>query len=310
MHKNKKHKIVLLMYENFNEEIQKILVDDTIDYLILLYFTSNMKKNLLLLEESRKFFFNINTDEFMKNIFIFSQREFLANDLLVRGVITPKNIEAFDYFKFITLYEYGNYPNIEEFLLANRKEFAYSLDLYEKKDPWLYYKNKTGVLVVSEKTQNKILENYHKVRVFIPEIIIAILGGKDDESLIKILKLIGADAHIIIGVINRMVVPYSKRTDAYFFVDNDNYEEFCLKFLNNFLEIEGLEKLREFLQIPVKNFEADMTYDEEREIEKKKIKYYRLELDKGDTLKMNIDISKDRLLLNNGLNKKYILSKI
>lgn len=312
MLKNKKHKITLLMYENFDEEIQRILINDNINYTIFLYFSSNMKRNIQLLEKSKKFFFNVNSDEFMKNIFIFSQREFLANDLLVNGVITPKNIEKFDYFKFITLYEQGEYSGIEEFLWEKQKEFEYSLDMYEKDEPWLYYKNRTGVLVVSEKTYDKILENYHKVKFFIPEVIVTILGNENDELLINILKLIGADAHIILGIINKLIVPYTKRTDAYIFIPEEEYANIGQEFIDKLLEIEeypiGLTRLREFLKIPEKNFEADMTYDEEREIERKEKKYYELNIEKGSSLKREIQNFEKSIILNVGLKKKYVLS--
>lgn len=41
----KRKRIALLTFENFNDEIQNILLNSEIDYLIFLYFTSNMSKN-------------------------------------------------------------------------------------------------------------------------------------------------------------------------------------------------------------------------------------------------------------------------
>lgn len=53
---NKIKKIALLTYENFNEEIQNILLDSETEYLIFLYFTSNANKNLNLLEKTKNTF--------------------------------------------------------------------------------------------------------------------------------------------------------------------------------------------------------------------------------------------------------------
>lgn len=311
---NKIKKIALLTYENFNEEIQNILLDSETEYLIFLYFTSNANKNLNLLEKTKKYFFNPSKDEYMKNVLILSKKEFLANDLLVRGIITPNNLENFDYFNFINLYEQNNDLNIDKFLIDNRDTFNYKLDLYDKKSPWLYYQNKTGILIIDENTHDKILKNYHKVRFFIPEIVLVTLGGTGDEKLIKLLKLIGADAHITLGFINKLAIPYTKRTDAYVYIEKENYAEIGRNFINKILFNQSypnnLIELRNFLKIPEKNFEADMTYDEEREINKKEIKYYSLVLESGRSLKNEVTINEDTLIFNSGLQKKYTLSKI
>lgn len=310
----KRKRIALLTFENFNDEIQDILLNSEIDYLIFLYFTSNMSKNKTLLENTRKYFFNTQKDEYIKNVVILSSKEYLANDMLVRGVITPKDMESFDYFKFITLYEHKESESIESFLVENSKKFNYKLDLYDKKSPWIYFQNKTGVLIVNENTKDTILENYHKIKFIIPEIILTTLGGSCDDKIIKLLKLIGADAHITLGFINKMVVPYTKRTDAYIYIEEENFEEIGREFIDEFLKVEsypnGILQLRNFLGIAEKNFEADMNYDEEREINKKEIKYYTLKLENGSSLKKDIVIKDNSLVFNTGLQKRYILSKI
>lgn len=314
MSEKKNKKISLLTFENFNDEIQNILLNSEIDYLIFLYFTSNMDKNKLLLDNTKKYFFNSQKDEYMKNVVILSSKEYLANDMLVRGVITPKDMERFDYFKFITLYEHTESGSIESFLLENSKKFDYRLDLYDKKSPWVYFQNKAGVLIVNENTKDTILENYHKIKFIVPEIILTTLGGGCDDKIIQLLKLIGADAHITLGFINKLVVPYSKRTDAYIYIEAENFDDIGRKFIDEFLKIEsypnGIIQLRNFLGILEKNFEADMNYDEEREINKKEIKYYTLKLENGSSLKREVIIENNSLIFNTGLQKKYILSKI
>ena len=53
-----------------------------------------------------------------------------------------------------------------------------------------------------------------------------------------------------------------------------------------------------------------MTYDEEKEINKKEIKYYSLKVENGNSLKKGINIENDTLIFNTGLKKKFILSKL
>lgn len=111
-----------------------------------------------------------------------------------------------------------------------------------------------------------------------------------------------------------MIVPYTKRTDAYIYIEDENFEQIGREFIDKFLNLEtypdGIIQLRNFLGIPEKNFEADMTYDEEREVNKKEIKYYSLKYEKGISLKANYTIKENTLILNTGLQKRYILNKI
>lgn len=138
----KRKKIALLTFENFTQEIQNILIDSEVEYLVFLYFTSNMKNNISLLDKAKKYFFNGLQDEYMKNVLVISSKEYIANDIQVKGIITPKDIEKFDYFKFITLYEHSNIDSIDEFLKENTQKFNYKLDLYDKKASWIYFQIK------------------------------------------------------------------------------------------------------------------------------------------------------------------------
>ena len=84
------------------------------------------------------------------------------------------------------------------------------------------------------------------------------LGESSDDKIIKLLKLIGADAHITLGFINKMIVPYTKRTDAYIYIEDENFEQIGREFIDKFLNLEtypdGIIQLRNFLGIPEKNF--------------------------------------------------------
>ncbi|WP_300389533.1 hypothetical protein [Fusobacterium sp.] len=314
MNGKKLKKIALLTYENFESEIQNILLNSNVEYLVMLYFTSNMAKNTILLENTKKYFFNSLKDIYMKNIVIISQKEYLANDICVKGIIVPKDMLSFDYFKFTLVYENTDYNSIDDFLKENASKFNYNLDLYNENSSWIYFQNKTGILIINKDTKNEILKNYHKVKFFTPEIILAVLGEGYDEEIIKLLKLIGADAHITIGFINKMAIPYTKRTDSYFFIEDSNFEQLGREFINEFLNLKsypnGIVELKNFLNIPDKNFEADMNYDEEREINKKEIKYYSLKLKNGDSLKKELLLNSNELIFNTGLAKKYLLKKL
>ncbi|WP_291255178.1 hypothetical protein [Fusobacterium sp.] len=314
MNSKKFKKIALLTYENFESEIQNILLNSNVEYLVMLHFTSNMTKNTILLENTKKYFFNSLKDIYMKNIVIISQKEYLANDICVKGIIVPKDMLSFDYFKFTLVYENTNYSSIDDFLKENASKFNYNLDLYNENSSWIYFQNKTGILIINKDTKNEILKNYHKVKFFTPEIILAVLGEGYDEEIIKLLKLIGADAHITIGFINKMAIPYTKRTDSYFFIEDSNFEQLGREFINEFLNLKsypnGIVELKNFLNIPDKNFEADMNYDEEREINKKEIKYYSLKLKNGDSLKKELLLNNNELIFNTGLAKKYLLKKL
>ena len=77
----KRKKIALLTFENFTQEIQNILIDSEVEYLVFLYFTSNMKNNISLLDKAKKYFFNGLQDEYMKNVLVISSKEYIANDI-------------------------------------------------------------------------------------------------------------------------------------------------------------------------------------------------------------------------------------
>ncbi|WP_291259431.1 hypothetical protein [Fusobacterium sp.] len=314
MNGKKIKKIALLTYENFESEIQNILLNNNVEYLVMLYFTSNMCENTILLKNTKKYFFNSLKDTYMKNVVIISQKEYLANDICVKGIIVPKDMLNFNYFKFTLVYENTDYNSIDDFLKENTSKFNYKLDMYNENSSWIYFQNKTGILIINKDSKNEILKNYHKVKFFIPEIILAVLGEGYDEEIIKLLKLIGADAHITIGFINKMAIPYTKRTDSYFFIEDSNFEQLGREFINEFLNLKsypnGIVELKNFLNIPDKNFEADMNYDEEREINKKEIKYYSLKLKNGDSLKKELLLNNNELIFNTGLAKKYLLKKL
>lgn len=314
MNGKKIKKIALLTYENFESEIQNILLNNNVEYLVMLYFTSNMCENTILLKNTKKYFFNSLKDTYMKNVVIISQKEYLANDICVKGIIVPKDMLNFNYFKFTLVYENTDYNSIDDFLKENTSKFNYKLDMYNENSSWIYFQNKTGILIINKDSKNEILKNYHKVKFFIPEIILAVLGEGYDEEIIKLLKLIGADAYITIGFINKMAIPYTKRTDSYFFIEDSNFEQLGREFINEFLNLKsypnGIVELKNFLNIPDKNFEADMNYDEEREINKKEIKYYSLKLKNGDSLKKELLLNNNELIFNTGLAKKYLLKKL
>ena len=311
--KMKKRKAVLLTKENYKESISLILRETEYEFLIILYFDRNLKDNMDLLNVVNRYFNSKDKSSYMENVIILSVREYLTNDLLVNAIIIPKDIHNFRYYDFVELYEKSSLP-IEQFISLCSKEYNYSYDLYNKKNPWVYHQNKTNILILTHETHEIILNNYHKIKCRTPEIILSVFNGKNDSNLIKMLKLIGADASIVFTFINDLTVEYSKRSDIYIYIKESNFEKIGIDFINDIFKHtnypDGINILRDFLGIPEKNFDADMTYDEEREIAKKPIRYYSLELNKGNSLKTEILQKENTLLFNIGLNKLYILSKL
>lgn len=308
----KKRKVVLLTKNNYKESVLEVLINTEYEFLIILYFDRDTYGNMELLNVANKYFNTKDKNSHLENVIILSSREYLANDLLVKGIVIPKDIQNFKYYEFVKVYEKSTLP-LDKFISLCSKEYNYTFDLYNSKNPWIYHQNKTNILLLTHESHSKILDNYHKIKLRLPEIIVSIFNGENDSKLIKMLKLIGADASIIFTFINDLTVEYSKRSDVFIHIKQENFEEIGKNFINDIFYHteypEGINILRKFLGIPKKNFEADMTYDEEKEIAKKPKKYYSLKVEKGNSLKTEIIEREDALLFNIGLSKLYTLCK-
>lgn len=212
----KDKKLILVNRENFKTSITDILRNSETDYLIFLQFKSNTEENLSMLDELKRYFLSKRRYEYLKNTVVFSDREYLANDLGVRGVLTIKNLGDFDIEKLKNLYHNFNFDEktTDDFLQSNSIPFGYKLDLYNCIDPWIMSINGVGILTISNKNYDKIMCNYHKVKRLYPDVTIVVLKGKDDLRPLSLLKMIGADAHITLGITSIKNIPYNKRLDA------------------------------------------------------------------------------------------------
>ena len=197
----KDKKLILVNRENFKTSITDILRNSETDYLIFLQFKSNTEENLSMLDELKRYFLSKRRYEYLKNTVVFSDREYLANDLGVRGVLTIKNLGDFDIEKLKNLYHNFNFDEktTDDFLQSNSIPFGYKLDLYNCIDPWIMSINGVGILTISDKNYDKIMCNYHKVKRLYPDVTIVVLKGKDDIRPLSLLKMIGADAQYYIG---------------------------------------------------------------------------------------------------------------
>ena len=280
----KSKKIILVDKTNFDSSIALILRDSDINYLIFLVFRNNIEENLELLKELKRYFFNPSKYEYLPNTIIFTEREYLANDMGVKAVITVKNIQQFDINSLSLLYEKYNFSEktLENFLVENSAEFSYKIDIYDEKDPWITSVNGTGLLFISDTTYDKIMCNYHKVKNLYPDITIITFKGKDDSKPLGLLKMIGADAHITLGITSIKHIEYTKRIDALVYNRSPYFETNLKKFVMEMLREKSCKNnlffFRDFLGIPEKNFDADLFYDEEEEISKKEEKYFRLKV--------------------------------
>ena len=309
----KDRKVILLTNENFEKEILTVLKDVDTYFLIVLYFGNDSAKNWELLEKTRKYFWKKEKNFYLENVVIISGREYIANDLFVEAVITPNDIMTFDFFSFADEYENFEGKRIAEFVERNFLRFKYSFDLYNMENPWIYQNNGTNILKITNGFRKKILNNFHKIKNIIPEMIISFFEKGNNENLIRIIKLIGADAQLIIAFVNNSEVTYNKRADLFIHIESDEYEKIGTEFINEFIDCndkeKGLEVLKNFFEIPDKNFDADLFYDEEKEIDSKEEKHYMMEVEEGSSLKSFYEISDDTLLFNYGLKKKYIIKK-
>lgn len=280
----KERKIILVNKENFKTSITKILSNSNIDYLIFLQFKNNLDENFSMLDELKRYFLGKKRYDYLKNTVIFSEREYLANDLGVRGIISIKNLENFNINKLSILYENFNFKEktTDEFLQDNSIALGYKLDLYNCIDPWITSINGVGILTISEKNYDKIMCNYHKVKRLYPDITIVVLKGKDDSRPLSLLKMIGADAHITLGITSIKNITYTKRLDALVYnrspYSEKNIRNFVFEVLKNKNSENTLFNFRDFMGIVPKNFEADIFYDEEEEINKKEKKFFRLKV--------------------------------
>lgn len=280
----KSKKIILVDKINFESSIALILRDSDINYLIFLVFRNNIEENLELLKELKRYFFNPSKYEYLSNTIIFTEREYLANDMGVKAVITVKNIQQFDINSLNLLYEKYDFSEktLENFLVDNSAEFSYKIDIYDENDPWITSVNGTGLLFISDTTYDKIMCNYHKVKNLYPDITIVTFKGKDDSKPLGLLKMIGADAHITLGITSIKHIEYTKRIDALVYNRSPYFENNLKRFVMEMLREKSFKNnlffFRDFLGIPEKNFDADLFYDEEEEISKKEEKYFRLKV--------------------------------
>lgn len=294
----KSKKIILIDKTNFESSIALILRDSDINYLIFLVFGSIIEENLELLKGLKRYFFNPSKCEYLSNTIIFTEREYLANDMGVKAVITTKDIQHFDIQSLNLLYENYNFSEktLENFLVENSADFSYKIDVYDEADPWITSVNGTGLLFISETTYDKIMCNYHKVKILYPDITIVSFKGKDDSKPLSLLKMIGADAHITLGITSTKHIEYTKRIDALVYnrspYSENNLKRFVIEILREKSFKNNLFFFRDFLGIPEKNFDADLFYDEEEEINKKEEKYFKLKvtaINKEDNQKTSID---------------------
>ena len=276
----KDKKLILVNRENFKTSITNILRNSNTNYLILLQFKNNLEENLSMLEELKRYFLSKKRYEYLKNTVVFSEREYLANDLGVRGVLTIKSLVNFDIEKLNTLYENFDFKEktTDDFLQSNSIPFGYKLDLYNCIDPWIMSINGVGILTISDKNYDKIMCNYHKVKRLYPDVTIVVLNLRP----LSLLKMIGADAHITLGITSIKNIPYNKRLDALVYnrspYSERNIRNFVTEILKDRKSENSLFDFRDFMGIAPKNFEADIFYDEEEEINKKEEKFFKLKV--------------------------------
>lgn len=281
---SRKNQIVQLNTNNYKSLIEYINAGYKLDWYLLLAFKhENLDENLMIIRELNSALFKRYRAEFLKDVIVICDLEYLANDFGVRGILVVDQLTDDVIKHFITSFNqlHRLYPKIEDFLLYYGKKNKYIVDIYNNRGPWLMSIDNMGILFINERTYNIILDNYHKRKNLTPDIIVVSFNGDEYDSLYsKLLKMIGSDGLITFGITSKKSIPYHRKLDGLVYNKSPFKEDYMRKFLIEMLQSkdfdENFETFRDFLGIKPKNFDADIWWDEDEEV--KEEKYMRLKL--------------------------------
>lgn len=258
-----KKKMILILEQNYNEAIEEVLRNPGVEYLALtVFYRTKIEEGLNFLKKLRRIFS-------MDTIFVISDIEYLANDLEVGAVLELKKFYDFNLDNFIQVYEtsISHYSNVFEFLSSVSDLYHFSFNLYEKEKPWFFLFQNHGILVINDDNYNKILKNYHKIKAHTSDLAFINLNEEGTERNLKLLKMLGSDAHIAFGLTNNLKSKFSQWIDLIVHNRSPYYESNIQEFILQFLSLKAwdtsLESFRLFLEIEEKSFEADLWEEEE-----------------------------------------------
>lgn len=253
------------MEQNYNEAVEEVLRNPEIEFLALtVFYRTKIDEGLLFLKQLRRIFS-------LNSIFVISDIEYLANDLEVGAVLELKKFYDFNLENFMQVYENSifHFPSVYDFLDSISDLYHFSFNPYEKEDPWFFLFQDHGILVINDKNYHKILKNYHKIKAHTSDLAFINLNEEGREKNLKLLKMLGSDAHIAFGLTNNLKSKFSQWIDLVVHNRSPYYEKNIQDFIFDFLSQKpwelSLEMLRTFLGIEKKSFEADL-WEEEEEV--------------------------------------------
>lgn len=303
----KKKKMILILEQNYDKTVGEVLRNPEVEYLALtVFYRTKIEDGLDFLKKLRRIFS-------IQTIFVISDIEYLANDLEVGAVLELKKFYDFNLENFIEVFETSipHYPDVYRFLASVSDLYHFSFNIYEEENPWFFLFQNHGILVINDRNYNKILQNYHKIKAHTSDLAFINLNEEGTERNLKLLKMLGSDAHIAFGLTNNLKSQFSQWIDLILHQRSPYYEKNIQHFILHFLSLKpwntSLENFRNFVEIEEKSFEADL-WEEEEDILKPAKRFF-LRVEEKNLLE--IKTLQTNILLYTPKNKKevYCLEK-
>lgn len=259
--KIKNRKMILIDENTFNEVISLFLEAPNKYIGIVKIISKDFEKSYGLIKYLKE---KLNI-EILTNVIAISDKDYLANDLDVEAVLYTENLKKYNIEAFIQAFnKFKSYfSSLKDFLEDTSSAFSYSLDYYNYKNPWFFSLNNLGILLINDFNYNKILNNYHKIKVKTSDIILIALENKEEDARNKkLLRILCADSLITFGVTNKNSIKFFNNIDLILYSKDSNYFENSLNYVKTFIKKGKFIKVRDFYGIEEKSFEADL-FDEE-----------------------------------------------
>lgn len=298
----KKKKMILILEQNYDQTVGEVLRNPEVEYLALtVFYRTKIEDGLNFLKKLRRIFS-------IQTIFVISDIEYLANDLEVGAVLELKKFYDFNLENFIEVFEtsISHYPDVYGFLASVSDLYHFSFNTYEDENPWFFLFQNHGILVINDRNYHKILQNYHKIKAHTSDLAFINLNEEGTEKNLKLLKMLGSDAHIAFGLTNNLKSSFSQWIDLILHQRSPYYEKNIQQFILHFLSLNpwnvSLEKFQSFVEMEEKSFEADL-WEEEEDVLKPAKRFF-LRVEEKSFLKLKG--SQPTTLLHIAKNKKEI----
>ena len=261
--KIKNRKMLLIDKDNFNEVIDEFLLNSNKYIAVVKIFNSTFEQDYALVKYLKKEL----KKEILENVVAVADKDYLANDLDIEAVLYIDNFKKFNIEHFLQTFNKfkGHFSNLKDYLDDTSSAFSYTLDYYNYNNPWFFSLNDFGILLINDFNHNKILNNYHRIKARMSDIILVALQNKEELDMRnkRLLKILCADAHITFGVTNKNNLKFFNHLDLILYSKSPNCFENSLNYVKSFLKKNKFIEMRDFFEIEEKSFEADLFAEEE-----------------------------------------------